>query len=298
MSILLNIQNVRKQYEGHLAVSDVSLQIPEGIIYGLLGPNGAGKTTLIRMITGITRPDAGTIHLRDELITGLLNQNIGYLPEERGLYKKMKVAEQLVYLARLKGLTKDEAHKAVRFWLEKFDMMDWRRRTIEELSKGMQQKIQFIATIQHSPDLIILDEPFTGLDPVNTNLIKAEIENLRSQGKSIIFSTHRMEQVEEICEQIALINSGTNILEGSVHDIKHQHKEGIYHLQLRNQLPAEFSNRYHVLESSDTACTFKVKDQGNASDALQFVLSNQGEVVHFEELLPSLNEVFIKTVEA
>jgi ABC-2 type transport system ATP-binding protein len=295
---LLSIENVRKQYEGHLAVDRVDLEIPEGIIFGLLGPNGAGKTTLIRMITGITRPDQGTISLRGEPITGVLNTNIGYLPEERGLYKKMKVAEQLVYLAQLKGLERKAALDVVRFWLERFGMMDWRRRTIEELSKGMQQKIQFIATIQHDPDLIILDEPFTGLDPVNTNLIKDEIHALRSKGKSIIFSTHRMEQVEEICEEIALINAGKNILQGGVAKIKNDFKEGVFEVLTRGPLPAGFDQRFNVIEVNDEGCRFKVGEEEVASDALRWLLDQKADIVHFEEILPSLNEVFIKTVSA
>lgn len=296
MSILLDIQHVKKQYEGHLAVADVNLRIPEGVIFGLLGPNGAGKTTLIRMINGITRPDNGRILLRDKEITGVLHQGIGYLPEERGLYKKMKVAEQLVYLAQLKGMQLAEAKKVVKYWLEKFDMMDWRRKTIEELSKGMQQKIQFIATIQHDPDLIILDEPFTGLDPVNTNLIKGEIRNLRDAGKSIIFSTHRMEQVEEICEQIALINAGRNILEGEVDKIKQDHKEGYYRLKIEGELSDLLEDKIDVQERDRNAYIFKLKEGQSSTEVLKLLIQENIEVLLFEELLPSLNDVFIKTV--
>ena len=295
---LLNIQHVRKEYDGHVAVDDVNLEIPEGVIFGLLGPNGAGKTTLIRMINGITRPDRGSIELRVELITGVLHENIGYLPEERGLYKKMKVAEQLVYLAQLKGLKHSEALNVVRHWLEKFDMMDWRRRTIDELSKGMQQKIQFIATIQHDPDLIILDEPFTGLDPVNTNLIKDEIELLRQRGKSIIFSTHRMEQVEEVCEQIALINKGRNILQGQVSEIKQDHKEGLFEVAIRGDFPDSFSSEYEIVEKRSSGVVFHLKEGQSSSDAIRSLVNSDAEITHFEELLPSLNEVFIKTVSA
>ena len=293
---MLSIQNVRKQYEGHLAVDNISLTIPRGIIFGLLGPNGAGKTTLIRMITGITRPDKGVVKLNKEEITGVLHTNIGYLPEERGLYKKMKVAEQLVYLARLKGLNRSEAMDRTRYWLEKFDMMDWRKRKIEELSKGMQQKVQFIATILHQPDLIILDEPFTGLDPVNTNLIKDEIRTMRDEGRSIIFSTHRMEQVEEICESIALINKGKNILSGQVVNVKEEFKQHRYSATFSKAIPRPENGPIAILSHEDSRIEFSVLGNNTTAEAIQFLIAQPAELIQFEEILPSLNEVFIKAV--
>jgi ABC-2 type transport system ATP-binding protein len=293
---MLSIQGVRKQYEGHLAVDDVNIEIPRGIIFGLLGPNGAGKTTLIRMITGITKPDRGRIQLNGETISGVLHTNIGYLPEERGLYQKMKVAEHLVYLARLKGLDKADAYKRTKYWLEKFDMMDWRKRKIEELSKGMQQKIQFIATVIHEPDLIILDEPFTGLDPVNTNLIKDEIRTMRNDGKSIIFSTHRMEQVEEICESIALINQGKNVLTGSVTEIKEDFKLHQYSATFKGDVPTFSKGPIQVISAEGNILIFSVPETNETSEALKYLVSQPVEILKFEELLPSLNEVFIKAV--
>ena len=294
--MVLDVNNAVKQYDGHMAVDHLSLQVPPGIIYGLLGPNGAGKTTLIRMITGITRPDSGTIALQGERITGLLRPEIGYLPEERGLYKKMKVAEQLIYLGMLKGLTRREAKMKTRFWLEKFDMMAWRRRKIEELSKGMQQKIQFIATILHDPQLIILDEPFSGLDPVNTNMIKREIEHMQKEGKSIIFSTHRMEQVEEICEEIALINQGKNILNGSVEKIKQQYKANQFIIKSKSVIGKATLSKLKVCEAEGNILKFELDPDQTSADVLRMLLNDGVDVLHFEEILPTLNEVFIKTV--
>ena len=210
--MILSIQNVVKRYDKHLAVNNVSLDVPKGSVFGMLGPNGAGKTSLIRMITTITAPDEGAIFLDGERINANTPDHIGYMPEERGLYKKMKVGEHLLYLAQLKGLSGPQAQKEIDHWLEKFDIRDWWSKKIEDLSKGMQQKIQFIATVVHRPKLLILDEPFTGLDPINTNLIKEEIAALNQSGISIIFSTHRMEQVEEMCDHIVLINKGKNVL--------------------------------------------------------------------------------------
>ncbi len=294
--MVLNVTNVTKQYEGHVAVENLSLQVREGIIFGLLGPNGAGKTTLIRMITGITRPDVGQIHLMGEAITGLLRPEIGYLPEERGLYKKMKVAEQLVYLGMLKGLSRQDSKRSTKRWLEKFGMMDWRHRKIEELSKGMQQKIQFIATILHDPKLIILDEPFSGLDPVNTNLIKDEILAMRSEGKSIIFSTHRMEQVEEICEEIALVSQGHNILNGRVEDIKQKYKSNLFRVEVEKLEKQIELPELDIVSRDGNSLTFRLTNYGSSNDALRILLKSDLMILSFEELLPSLNEVFIKAV--
>ena len=301
---VLEVKGVRKAFTGHLAVDRVTLSVPAQCIFGLLGPNGAGKTTLIRMITGITMADEGEIILNGKPINGVLHTNIGYLPEERGLYKKMKVAEQLVYLGQLKGLSQKQAMDRTRDWLERFDMMDWRKRKVEELSKGMQQKIQFISTILHDPDLIILDEPFTGLDPVNTNLIKSEIERMRDQGKSIIFSTHRMEQVEEICERIALINQGNNVLDGEVWRIKDQFKDHKYTLKLTEEISNNIQSKYDVqsipVRSHDHFLQYWVylDSQDKVASFLNDVVSNGGSIVAFSEILPSLNEVFIKIVSS
>ena len=224
---ILSIQNVVKTYGAYAAVDHLSLEVPEGRVFGMLGPNGAGKTSLIRMITTITAPDSGEIFLRGERLNARSPEKIGYMPEERGLYKKMKVGEHLLYLAQLKGLSAAAAKKEIYFWLDKFDIRSWWDKKIEELSKGMQQKIQFIATVVHRPPLLILDEPFTGLDPINTAIIKDEITRLNREGTSIIFSTHRMEQVEEICDHIILVNQGKKILDGTVAEVKQQFKKNI-----------------------------------------------------------------------
>ena len=217
---ILKLENVVKNYDKHIAVNDVSFEVPKGSVFGLLGPNGAGKTSLIRIITTITGADQGTVYLDGKKIDSDAPSHIGYMPEERGLYKKMKVGEHLMYLAQLKGLSKKKAKEQIDHWFNKFEINDWWDKAVEELSKGMQQKIQFIATVIHQPKLLILDEPFSGLDPINTNLIKAEIDEMHRNGTSIIFSTHRMEQVEEVCEHIVLINQGKKILEGEVSAIK------------------------------------------------------------------------------
>ena len=238
---ILELENVVKTYENHTAVDGVSFNVPKGSIFGLLGPNGAGKTSLIRIITTITRADSGRVFLNGEALHSRHPEMIGYMPEERGLYKKMKVGNHLMYLAQLKGLSKKVAREKINHWLEKFDIANWWDKRVEELSKGMQQKIQFISTIVHEPPLLILDEPFSGLDPINANLMKDEIAQLRDEGTSIIFSTHRMEQVEEVCEQIVLINRGKNVLEGSVKDIKNQFKENLFEVKYDGTLPDNLS---------------------------------------------------------
>ncbi|MEO6191051.1 MAG: ATP-binding cassette domain-containing protein, partial [Saprospiraceae bacterium] len=236
MKYLLELDRVHKEYKNLIAVNQVSFKVPESRIFGLLGPNGAGKTSLIRIITGITQPDSGTVKFDQQIMNSSLNSQIGYMPEERGLYKKMIVGEQLIYLCRLKGLSRKDSEVSVAHWMKKFEIESWWNKKVEELSKGMSQKIQFIATIAHKPKLIILDEPFSGLDPINTNLIKDEIIQLKNEGASILFSTHRMEQVEELCEEIVLINKGKNVLSGPVHDIRQQYRESLFEVELDKQI--------------------------------------------------------------
>lgn len=295
---ILSLKNVVKQYSNHLAVDHISFDIPKGSIFGMLGPNGAGKTSTIRIITTITAADSGEVLLDGEPLSAFHPMQIGYLPEERGLYKKMKVGEQLMYLAQLKGLSKGAAKKALDHWLEKFEIVDWKNKKIEELSKGMQQKIQFIATVMHEPKLIILDEPFTGLDPINTNLIKDEIHRLNENGTSIIFSTHRMEQVEEICKDIVLINKGKNILEGTVSGVKDKYKENIYKIDFVGSLPERLiTNEFKVLSDDSNSLTIKVSDGYNSNTLLRELISEGFEIKAFNEVLPSLNEIFIKQIE-
>jgi ABC-2 type transport system ATP-binding protein len=263
-----------------------------------LGPNGAGKTSLIRIITTITGADAGEVFLDGEKLNPDHPQDIGYMPEERGLYKKMKVGEQLLYLAQLKGLSRDHAKKNIHQWMEKFGIMDWWDKKVEELSKGMQQKIQFIVTVMHEPKLLILDEPFSGLDPVNTNLIKDEIRQLNEQGTSIIFSTHRMEQVEEICNDIVLIDQGKKVLQGQVSHIKEQFKENKYRVGFKGELPSDISREtFDVVSDTEDNLIIKVKEGHRGNEFLGTLINHGVEIRHYEEILPSLNEIFIKQVE-
>jgi ABC-2 type transport system ATP-binding protein len=293
---VLRIENVTKSYDKNVAVNDVSFEMPQGSIFGLLGPNGAGKTSLIRIITTITGADKGNVYLNDEKLNSRHPEQIGYMPEERGLYKKMKVGEHLMYLARLKGLSKAEAKNEINHWFEKFGIEDWWNKKVEELSKGMQQKIQFIATIIHKPKLLILDEPFSGLDPINTNLIKDEIDELHRNGTSIIFSTHRMEQVEKICERIVLINEGRNVLEGKVKDIKDQFKENIFNIEFEGELPANISEMAEIVNQKGQSITVKLEEGVNSNDLLRSLISQGIHLTAFHEILPSLNEIFIKQV--
>ena len=297
MDKILQLEEVVKTYDQHVAVDKVSFDVPKSSIFGLLGPNGAGKTSLIRIITTITRADSGRVLLDGEL----LNQNhpaqIGYMPEERGLYKKMKVGDHLIYLARLKGLGKKEAKDAIQYWMEKFDILDWYPKKVQELSKGMQQKIQFIATVIHRPKLLILDEPFSGLDPINTNLIKSEIDELHRQGTSIIFSTHRMEQVEEICEHIVLINKGANVLEGRVDDIKENFKDHLFQIDYHGALPEQFPVGVNLIKSNDHSIIVQLNPGVNSNQLLQALLQEGVHIIAFKEILPTLNEIFIKQVE-
>lgn len=291
---ILSLKNVVKQYHNHLAVDNVSFDVEKQKIFGLLGPNGAGKTSIIRIITSITGADSGEVFLDGEKLNGYHPRYIGYMPEERGLYKKMKVGEQLLYLSQLKGLETKEAKSKIDKWLKKFDITDWWHKKIEELSKGMQQKIQFIATVVHDPKLIILDEPFTGLDPINTNLIKEEIRKLKEAGTSIIFSTHRMEQVEEICEDIVLINNGKVMLEGSVNTIKQNFKENTFHLKFEGHKPN--FNDFQIIESSDTDITLKIKEGQSGNDIISHAVNQGTHIIAFNEVLPTLNDIFIKQV--
>lgn len=297
MDAILRLEQVVKTYEKHVAVDGVSFDVPKGTIFGLLGPNGAGKTSLIRIITTITRADTGRIFLDGEPLNNRHPEEIGYMPEERGLYKKMKVGEHLLYLAQLKGLGKNEAKDAIGHWLEKFDITDWWEKKVEELSKGMQQKIQFIATVVHQPKLLILDEPFSGLDPINTNLIKDEIHQMHQEGKSIIFSTHRMEQVEEICEHIVLINKGKNILEGKVGEIKNQFKENLFSLDYEGELPEGIDQFGKILETKNHSLLIQLPEASRSNEMLQFFLQKGVFVKNFNEILPTLNQIFIRQVE-
>ena len=298
MSSILSLDNIVKTYDKNVAVDGVSFEVPKGSIFGLLGPNGAGKTSLIRIITTITRADSGTVHLDGEKLNSRHPEQIGYMPEERGLYRKMKVGEHLLYLARLKGLSKAQAQEQISYWFEKFGIEDWRDKKVEELSKGMQQKIQFIATVVHRPKLLILDEPFSGLDPVNTNLIKDEIHEMHNQGVSIIFSTHRMEQVEEVCEHIVLINKGKNVLEGKVKEIKNQFKRNRFQIDYEGTLPSGLEQRANIVGQSGHNIIIQVDEEGRSNELLQYLLQN-GVFVHaFNEILPSLNEIFIRQVKS
>lgn len=294
---ILSIQNVVKTYGAYAAVDHLSLEVPEGSVFGMLGPNGAGKTSLIRMITTITAPDSGEIFLRGERLNARSPEKIGYMPEERGLYKKMKVGEHLLYLAQLKGLSAAAAKKEIYFWLDKFDIRSWWDKKIEELSKGMQQKIQFIATVVHRPPLLILDEPFTGLDPINTAIIKDEITRLNREGTSIIFSTHRMEQVEEMCDHIVLINHGKNVLYGAVTDIKNEYKQNRYRIETENSLPEDFAERFQVVETAAAAATVQLEQEAQSDDLLRYLLDRHVRIRYFAEILPTFNEIFIRRVE-
>lgn len=294
---ILKLVDVVKTYEKNVAVDRVSFNVPEGSLFGLLGPNGAGKTSLIRIITTITRADEGQIFLGGEKLNSKHPEVIGYMPEERGLYKKMKVGEQLVYLARLKGLSGSEAKKALGEWFERFEIQSWWNKKVEELSKGMQQKVQFISTVVHKPKLMILDEPFSGLDPINTNLIKSEIYELHKQGTSIIFSTHRMEQVEEICEEIVLINKGRNVLQGRVKDVKNEFKENLFHMTFEGDLPEVILDQLQVVERKAGSLSVKLPDTESSNLLLRQLIDKGVRIHSFNEILPSINEIFIRQVE-
>ena len=294
----IDVNSVVKQYDGHLALDHVDLHVPQGAIYGLLGPNGAGKTSLIRIINRITRADSGTVLLNGREMVQDDIANIGYLPEERGLYKKIKVADEIVYLARLKGMPKPLAVSEMEKWLERFDLTEWRNRKVEELSKGMQQKVQFITTVIHRPQLLIFDEPFSGFDPVNAEHLKREIIQLRDEGSTILFSTHNMASVEEICEQITLINHSRVVLEGKVADIKQQHKKNLFVVNVageENVVSKE--GLFEVVPNDEVNGTLiKLANGATLHDAIAH-LNEHHTLIGIAEKMPSMNEIFIETVQ-
>ena len=295
---ILEVSHLKKYFATQKAVDDISLEIPKGSIFGLLGPNGAGKTTLIRMITGIFYPDAGDIILKGKKFDPDNDAKyIGYMPEERGLYKKMKIGEQALYLAQLKGLGRADALAKIKDWFRRFEMESWWNKKVEDLSKGMGQKLQFVITVLHEPDLIILDEPFSGLDPVNTNLIKDEIYRLAQNGATIIFSTHRMEQVEEICDKIVLVNKGKKILDGSVNEVKQDFKENLFGIALEKIPEGINSSAFETIKTNKQELIVKIKEGHKSNDVLGYFLNQGSNIVSFREMLPSLNEIFIRLVE-
>lgn len=297
----LEAKNVSKSYANHQALTNVSISVPKQSIYGLLGPNGAGKTTLLRIINQIIAADTGEILINNKPLNPDHIQEIGYLPEERGLYKKMKVTEQLLYLARLKGLSTHEAVERIQKWFQRLEIKGWDHKRIEDLSKGMQQKIQFIATIVHDPDLIILDEPFSGFDPVNTNLIKDEILALQERGKTIIFSTHRMESVEELCSHIALINKSEKVLEGLKSDVKNQYRSNTYSVVHKREvasLPTDFVVVNTIpLEDGTFETIIRLENEENPDRILSALIERKAEIHGFKEMLPSINDIFITLVK-
>jgi ABC-2 type transport system ATP-binding protein len=299
---LFETQGVSKTFSNHRALDKVSITVPEGSIYGLLGPNGAGKTTLIRIINQITGPDEGEIFLRGRKLKPADVFDIGYLPEERGLYKKMKVGEQAVYLAQLKGLSKPEAIKRLKYWFEKFDIISWWNRKVEELSKGMQQKVQFIVTVIHEPGLLIFDEPFSGFDPINAELLKQEILLLREKGATIIFSTHNMSSVEEICDNIALINKSRKVLEGEMNQIKQSYKTNTFELEIQGHdvneaqiLNGRFFLENRSVSNGNTLLTVRALEHATSNEILGAAIATHA-VVGFREVLPSMNDIFLKVV--
>ncbi|WP_462231977.1 ABC transporter ATP-binding protein [Ekhidna sp.] len=297
---LLKVESISKSYSAHQALSGVSMEIPEKTIFGLLGPNGAGKTTLIRIINQIIEGDQGSILFDGAPLNLEHIKNIGYLPEERGLYKKMKVGEQLVYLGQLRGLSMKESSKRGKAWCQKLDIIDWWGKKIEDLSKGMAQKIQFIATVMHEPKLIILDEPFSGFDPVNANLIKDEILELRDKGATIIFSTHRMESVEQLCDHVAMINKSEKILDGSKADIKEKFRDGTYLVEHKGG-ELKSGTGFEVLNAEEigrnlTRTLVQYSSDGNPNDLLKELI-NQAEIHSFVERIPSMNDIFISLVK-
>jgi ABC-2 type transport system ATP-binding protein len=297
---MISIRHIVKQYANHRALDDVSMEIEKGKIFGLLGPNGAGKTSLIRIINQITAPDSGEILFDGEKLSQSHIEKIGYLPEERGLYKKMEIGEQVLYLARLKGLSKEEAYRRTKSWFDKLEMGSWWNKKVEDLSKGMQQKVQFVATVLHEPDLLILDEPFTGFDPVNAEIIKNEILQLNKKGATVIFSTHRMESVEELCDSIALLNLSHKILEGRVKEIKNSYRSGTYMLeydgeQLRMNGSAPFAVLSENTIDDHHQLLLKIAAGNKVNDLLQYLLPLVN-ITKLEEKVPTMNEIFIQTV--
>ena len=306
MDHILITENIVKKFGDFTALNNVSVEVPRQTIFGLLGPNGAGKTTLIRIINQITMPDEGKVYFDGRLLKPDDVHYIGYMPEERGLYKRMKVGEQAIYLAQLKGMSKQEAKKQLKFWFEKLEIGDWWNKKVEELSKGMAQKVQFIVTVLHKPKLLIFDEPFSGFDPINANLIKDEILNLREEGSSIIFSTHRMESVEELCEHIALIDRSNKILEGKLIDIKKQFKTNSFEVGLitdqKEQLLKELSEKFTVNDATfksledDLKLEIRLNGHETSTDLLKY-LNSKAVINHFIEIIPSANDIFIQAVK-
>ena len=293
---MLQITHLNKSYENHRALTDVSLSVPRGVIFGLLGPNGAGKTTLIRIINQIIEQDSGSVELDGKTLSPEDIKKIGYLPEERGLYKKMNVWDQLVYFARLKGLSQDEARRQIKGWLDKLEIVSWKDKKIEDLSKGMAQKIQFIATVIHRPSLLILDEPFSGFDPVNAELIKNEILELKSNGTTVILSTHRMESVELLCDQVAMINRSRKILDGTIREVKSSFRPEVFQISLSNlsrDLPVEW-----IVKNQDGISEFTLPLSGKSPNQLLVELMEYGEVIEFREQIPSMEEIFIHQVKS
>lgn len=297
---MLSIRNIVKQYAGHRALNDVSIEVETGHIFGLLGPNGAGKTSLIRIINQITAPDSGEIYFNGERLNQSHIEKIGYLPEERGLYKKMEIGEQIVYLARLKGLSREEARKRIKFWFEKLEMETWWNKKVEELSKGMQQKAQFVATVLHDPELLILDEPFSGFDPVNAELIKDEVLELNQKGTTILFSTHRMESVEQLCDSIALINKSKKILDGSIKDVRNSYRNNTYLIEYTgNKVDFNGDQPFELLDeiASEDSYTLRIKlqDGVTSNQVLQYLIPKV-QIQMLQEVIPSMNEIFIQKV--
>ena len=299
---ILRTEKVVKQFENHRALSDVSISVEEGTVFGLLGPNGAGKTTLIRIINQITAPDEGEVFLYNEKLKPEHIHNIGYLPEERGLYKKMKVGEQAMYFAQLKGMSKSDAKSSLIKWFNKFDINDWWDKKVEELSKGMQQKVQFITTIVHKPKLLIFDEPFSGFDPINADLMKKEILELRENGASIIFSTHNMASVEEVCDHIALIDNSHKILDGKVADIKNDFKSNVFEIvfdgnfnKFSASLTADYEMLENILENGTSTVRVKILNKISPNDLLSKMLQF-GKIISFNEVIPSMHDIFVKAV--
>jgi len=296
---MLSIRNIVKQYAGHRALDDVSIEIESGQIFGLLGPNGAGKTSLIRIINQITAPDSGEIYFDGQKLNQSHIERIGYMPEERGLYKKMEIGEQMIYLARLKGLSREEARKRLKYWFEKLEIQAWWNKKVEELSKGMQQKAQFVATVLHEPDLIILDEPFSGFDPVNADAIRDEILELNRKGATILFSTHRMESVEELCNSIALINKSKKILDGRIKDIRNSYLNNTYLIEYAgNKITFDEAAPFILLDEkqSDDTHTIRVKLNGHSANETLHYLLPKTQINSLQEVIPSMHEVFIMKV--
>ena len=299
----ISVNEVTKCYAGHTALDRISIDIPERCIYGLLGPNGAGKTTLIRILNQITMPDTGQVLINGEPLGQRHVASIGYLPEERGLYKKMKVGEQAIYLAELKGIKKAEAQRRLKQWFDKFEIGGWWDKKVEELSKGMQQKVQFITTVIHEPDILIFDEPFSGFDPINANMLKESILELRDKGATILLSTHNMASVEELCDRITLINKGKSILEGKVSDIKRQHDTHKREIVVRTTTPQAIyalGDTYNNIkvEQTDVEDEMRLTLYSATSNDLIAQLLQNGQLVSYKEVLPSMNDIFIQEVQS